>query len=208
MKISNVIATGVLGLGVAWAGTESADAASLGLTTEQPMIVVDAVDLILLDDFAGSGDLIVPFPAPVDSVMGLPGSQPSDFSLDFVVSFSFADPTMGLTGGFSLFDSFGTSFFLGGDIAAVGFAEDVIEFQFDTIIGPLSSVFGPSVLIEVTFDDPFDMFNDNPFNDQLTLPEFPAATLKLSKVTTVDGPASLSLLLSGFIGLWMIRRRK
>src|SRR5690606_40300467 len=82
--------------------------------------------------------------------------------------FSLSDPTNTATGGFDVFDENGL--FLSGDLAAVGFTENVIEFLFDHLTSAAASDFGSSVLMMISFADqlganPFSGLIDGTFYD-------------------------------------------
>lgn len=175
--------------------------ASLGLTTGSPSLT-SSFSLVDYLEFAPDGDLST-FGAEIDSTDGV---APVGFTeLSFGVGFALSDPTVGATGGFDIFDEDG--FFLGGDLIAVGFAEDVIEFQFGTLSGAGVGGFGSSVLVQVLFDD---ALGSNPFAS-LVDGEFYTGSITVSNVVDVSPvplPAALPLFLSGLIGLgWLGKRR-
>jgi hypothetical protein len=197
------ITAAVLTAGMAL-GAGQAVAATLGLTTEAPTLSSSSAFIDYLE-FAPDGDLSN-FGAEVDSTDGV---SPNGFiEIGFGVGFSLADPTTGLSGGFDIFDEDG--FFLGGDLFAVGFAEDVIELQFDNLSGSGAGLFGTSVLALIAFDNPLGA---NPLGS-LVDGEFYSASVTISNVATsastvapIPLPAGLPLMLTGLASIVLLRRR-
>lgn len=174
----------------------TATAAALGLTTQGPTLGSSFAFVDYLE-FGGDGDLSSFF----NSIDSSSGVTPVGFTdLSFGVGFSLATPTVGATGFFDIFDDNGQ--FLAGDLLAVGFTEDVIELQFNNLIGSAAGSFGSSVLTLITFDDPL---GPNPFDSFLD-GDFYTASVSISNVVTVTEPTILSmfiltLLLMGFTRL-------
>ena len=115
-----------------------------------------------------------------------------------------SDPTGDFGGGFDVLDDDGE--FLAGDILAVGFTQDVIEFQFGNLSGAGAGDFGTSVLALIAFDDPLGPDPFRAFTDGDLL----SASITISRVaavTPVPLPAGLPLLLTGALGLGLLRRR-
>ena len=172
------------------------NAASLGLITDNPMLGSSSVTVDYLE-FGSDGDLSS-FGAEIDSSNGV---TPVGFTgLSFGVGFPLATPTIGATGFFDIFDDNGS--FLGGDLLAVGFTENVIEFQFDNIIGSAAGSFGNSVLALITFDAPL---GTNPFSGFID-GNFYTASVSIYNISPVPEPSMLSLLSIGLIGLFFYRR--
>lgn len=187
---SAVLLTGSLVLAVPTQGF----AASLGLTTAAPTIEASSASIAYLK-FGSDGDLST-FDATVDLTNGVSPAAPA--SIGFGVGFSLADPTVGATGGFDIFDANGS--FLGGDLMAVGFLEDVIELQFGNLVGAGAGSFGASVLARIAFADPLGA---NPFASLVDGSSY-AASITLSNIAAVRSvpvPATLPLLLTALIGL-------
>jgi len=178
-------------------------AASLGLTTGSPTL---EASLAFIDyiDFDPDGDLST-FGAEVDSSVGV---SPTGFTeLSFGVGFSLTDPTSDFTGGFDVFDDDGFGFFLSGDLIAVGYTEDVFEFQFGNLVGSAAADFGDSVLMVVTL---FDSLGDNPFAGLVDFESY-GASISVSSVvpSAVPIPAALPLFLSAIAGLgWLGRKQR
>ncbi len=175
-------------------------AATLGLTTEAPSLTAgfSFVDFL---EFGPDGDLSSFGSVISDSV----GVSPTGFAeLGFGIGFSLADPTTGLTGGFDVFDESGL--FLSGDVAAVGFTEDVIEIQFGSLTGSAASSFGASVLAVISF---FDPLGDNPFaafSDGTSL----FASIEISSVQDTSTPqvplsGGFVFLATGLVGAFSMR---
>ncbi|SIO45964.1 VPLPA-CTERM protein sorting domain-containing protein [Rhodovulum sp. ES.010] len=176
-------------------GALQAQAASLGLPTGAPSLSSSAAFIDYIE-FAPDGDLST-FGAAVDSTDGV--SPTGLTEIGFGVGFSLADPTAEATGGFDVFDEDGL--FLAGDLLAVGFTEDVIEFRFGNLSGSGAGAFGSSVLALIAFDDPLGA---NPF-DSFADGDFYSASITISNVVPL--PAGLALLLGGLGGMALLRRR-
>lgn len=198
MKYFNLGA--VAGLALTFcAGASSA--ATLSLATETPNFSSSSAFVDFLN-FDPDGDLST-FGADVDFTNGV---SPVGFTeLGFGIGYSLADPTGTATGGFDVTDENGL--LLGGDLLAVGFSEDVIELQFDNLIGSGAGSFGSSVLMVVAFSDSFDELGSNPFDD-FADGFFYDATISVSNVAAIPLPAGLPLLLTGFLGLGLLARRR
>ena len=141
-----------------------AKATTLGLATQGPSLD-SSFAFVDYFEFGADGDLSS-FGGIIDSFSGVSPSGFTEFS--FGVGFSLSDPTNTATGGFDVFDENGL--FLSGDLAAVGFTENVIEFQFDHLTGAAASDFGSSVLMMISFADqlgthPFGGLIDGTFYD-------------------------------------------
>ncbi|SFR06274.1 VPLPA-CTERM sorting domain-containing protein [Poseidonocella sedimentorum] len=190
------ITAAIMAAGLAF-GAGGAFAATLGLTTAAPSLS-SSTGLISYFDVDPDGDLSTGG-AEVDATDGV---SPSGFTeIGFGVGFSLADPTTGLTGGFDVFDDDGL--FLGGDLFAVGFTEDVIELHFNNLSGSGASAFGTSVLALIVFDDPLGA---NPFAALLDGDELGASITISDVVAPIPLPAGLPLLLAGLLGLGLVRR--
>ncbi len=180
----------------------TATAASLGLTTQSPTLGSSFAFVDYLE-FGGDGDLSSFF----NSIDSSSGVTPVGFSdLSFGVGFPLATPTIGATGFFDIFDDNGQ--FLAGDLLAVGFTEDVIELQFNNLIGSVAGSFGSSVLALITFDD---SLGPNPFNTFLD-GDFYTASVSISNVVNentnaVPEPNILALLFISLVGMFLYRRK-
>ena len=159
------------------------NAATLGLTTQDPTLGSSAIIVDYLQ-FGGDGDL-ASFGAGIDSSNGVMPLGITDLSFD--AAFPLATPTIGATGFLDLFDTNGQ--FLAGDLLAVGFTQNVIELQFNNLIGSAAGSFGSSVLALVTFDDPL---GPNPFNSFID-GDFYDASVRILNVASVSEPAILSI---------------
>lgn len=177
-------------------------AASLGLTTVAPTLKAGLATIDYLE-FGPDGDLST-FGAEVDFTDGV--SPVGLTEIGFGVGFSLTNPTLGATGGFDIFDEDG--FFLGGDLIAVGFSNDVIELQFGNLMGAGAGSFGASVLALIAFDD---QLGPDPFAS-LVDGEFYPASITVSNVRAVDAavpePATLLLVLTALAGSGWIGRRR
>lgn len=177
-----------------------ASAATLGLTTEAPSLSSSTAEIDYLE-FLSDGNLST-FGAEVDATNGT--SPVGLTEISFAVGFDVSDPTGDFGGGFDVFDDNGE--FLAGDILAVGFSEDVIEFQFGNLSGSAADDFGSSVLALITFDDPLgvDPFRALADGDALF------ASISISRVAAIAPvplPAGLPLLLTGALGFGLLKRR-
>jgi len=196
--MKNLLLASALTLGTVVSG--AASAATLGLATQTPSLTISSAAVEYLE-FGPSGDLST-FDPKVTSAVGV---SPVGFTtLGLGVGFSTDDPTTELTGGFDVLDDDG--FFLGGDLIAVGFTEDVIELQFGNLDGSAANLFGSSVLALIAFEDPLGA---NPFAALLDGDSL-WASISLSKVAVapVPLPAGLPLLLAGLAGMAMVRKRR
>ncbi len=171
--------------------------ATLGLTTDNPTLGSSSTTIDYLE-FGSDGDLSSFFNT-IDSSSGVTPIGLTDFS--FNAAFPLAIPTIGATGFLDIFDDNGQ--FLSGDLFAVGFTDDVIELQFNNLIGSASGSFGNSILALITFDSPL---GTNPFNS-LTDGDFYTASVSISNVvsTAIFEPNILALFAIGFIGLLLYR---
>jgi len=176
-------------------------AAPLGLSTGSPTLGASFAFIDYLE-FGPDGDLST-FGAEVDFTDGV--STTGFTELSFGVGFSLADPTSGATGGFDVFDDNGL--YLAGSLFAVGFSDDLIELQFDNLLGAGTGSFGSSVLASIAFDD---ALGSNPFVSLID-GEFYTASITLSNVAddvaSVPLPATLSLFLSGLFFLSWVKKR-
>lgn len=172
-------------------------AASLGLSTQGPTL---GSSFALVDylEFGGDGDLSSFF-NPIDSSNGVAPVGLSDLSLS--AAFPLTSPTTGATGFFDIFDDNGL--FLGGDLLAVGFTQDVIELQFDNLIGSAAGSFGSSIQASITFDD---SLGSNPFGSLID-GNFYTASINIANVVPVSEPHSLGLLVFCLAGVLFYRRR-
>ncbi len=177
------------------------NAATLGLTTQNPTLGSSSVIVDYLE-FGSDGDLLSFFSA-IDSSNGV--TPVGSTVLDFNAAFPLATPTIGATGFFDIFDDNGQ--FLSGDLLAVGFTEDVVELQFNNLIGSAAGSFGNSVLALVAFDDPL---GPNPFNSFID-GDFYTASVSISSVVlpvaSVSEPNILGLLFISLIGMFFYRRK-
>ena len=180
-------AAAVLAVITALATTPAAQAAPLDLDTTTPMLTAAGAFVDFLS-FDPDGDLSTFF-AEVTTFDGIVSNAPADIS--FGVGFSVANPVTSFSGGLDIFDNVGV--FLRGDIAAIGFAEDLIEFEFDNLSGPGIASFGNSVLLSIDFTD---SLGANPF-DSLVDGQSYEASLTLANVAAIPTPAVLPLLLAG-----------
>ncbi len=178
-------------------------AATLGLTTGAPSFSSSTAFIDFLD-FDPDGDLST-FGVEVVATDGVTPVGLTE--IGFGIGYSLADPTGDFSGGFDIFDEDGE--FLAGDLLAVGFTEDVIEFEFGNLTGSGAGDFGASVLALIAFDDPLGM---NPFNGFLDGDSLGASITVLNVVDTsvapVPLPAGLPLLLGGIGILAIARNRK
>ena len=182
------------------AANSSVHAAPLGLDTEAP-IIESSFAFVDYFEFFPDGDLSA-FGAEVDFTDGV--STNGFTEIGFGVGFDLADPTIGASGGFDIFDEDGL--FLGGNLQAVGFSEDLIEFSFGDLTGAGASSFNSSVLMTVAFDD---VLGPNPFDALIDGNAYVASILisNVTDVSTVPAPAVLPLLLSALgIMAWSRRR--
>ena len=135
------------------------------------------------------------------------GVSPNGFTeIGFGIGFSLADPTTGLSGGFDIFDEDG--FFLGGDLFAVGYTENVIELQFDNLSGSSAGLFDTSVLALIALDDPVgadpfaSLFDGDSLGASITV-----SNVATSTVAPIPLPTSLPLLLAGLGSIALLRIR-
>lgn len=177
----------------------TATAASLGLTTQSPTLGSSFAIVDYLE-FGGDG-ILLSFGSAIDSSSGVSPVGVTDLTFD--ASFPLLTPTSGATGFFDIFDAGFSNHFLGGDLLAVGFTTDVIELQFDNLIGSASGSFGSSVLALVTF---FDPLGPNPFDSFVDGNSY-FASVSISNVVTVPEPSVLALLLISLIGMSFYRRK-
>jgi len=175
-------------------------AAPLGLSTELPTLEASFAFVDYLE-FGADGDLST-FGAEIDFTDGV---SPVGFTeLGFGVGFSLADPTVGATGGFDIFDENGL--FLAGNLIAVGFFDDVIELQFGDLTAAGAGSFGSSVLAQIAFfevlgPDPFAALVDGNFYDALI------TVSNVVDISSVPIPGILPLFLLGLVGLGFFKGR-
>lgn len=179
-------------------GAGPATAATLGLTTEAPSLSASGA-VIDFFDFGTDGELLTNIP----EVDGVDGVSPIGFTtIDFVVGFSTADPSdtsdFAFGGFIDISDEDGQ--FLVGDLAAIGFVEDVIELWFNNLSGSGAGSFGSSVLALVAFDDPLgaDPFASLVDGDSL---EASITVSNVADVAPIPLPASMLFLLGGLLSL-------
>lgn len=200
-RIKNCIYSGLLVVTLTFGTYLSATAATLGLTTQIPSI---ETSFAFIDFFeSGSEGILTSFGGEVDSFNGV--TSTGFTNLSFGVGFSLADPTTGTAGGFDVFD--GAGLFLGGDLAAVGFTEDVIEFQFNNLVGSAAGSFGTSVLALINFDDALGL---NPFSGFID-GSFYTTSVSISSVlpvvsAAVPEPTMLSIFLLALLLMSLTRR--
>ncbi len=197
--MKNPISAVLLGLCLTF-GATVATGATLGLNTGTPTVSASEVFVDFLNDDP-FGDL-----SAFGAVTGENGVVLAALAeLGVGVGFDLSDPTSGLTGGFDILDDIGS--FLGGDLIAVGFAEDLIELQFGNLTGYGVDAFNSTVLMTIVFDDPANALGANPFDDLVE--GFPyEASITIANVTPVPLPAALPLLLVGLAGMGALSRRK
>jgi len=136
-------------------------------------------------------------------VDGADGVAPDgDTALNFAIGYDLADPTGSFFGGFGILDESGE--FLRGDVIAVGYTENVVEFQFGNLEGAAANEFGASVLMEIMFSDPL---GDNPFASFADATLYRAA-ITVSDVAPIPLPAGLPLLLSALGGAFVLRHTR
>ena len=177
----------------------NAQASTLGLDTEPPTIE-SSFAVIDYFEFLSDGDLSI-FGAVVDFTDGV---SPNGFTeIGFGVGFDLSNPTIGATGGFDVFDQ--TGLFFGGNLEAVGFSDDLIEFRFGSLLGAAAGSFNTSVLMVIAFDD---ALGPNPF-DVLVDGNSYTASVSISnvrEVSQVPVPATLPLFASVLMILVGVRR--
>ena len=109
---------------------------------------------------AGDGDLSA-FDAIVDSVLDVVASGTARLSFGF--GFSLANPSLGPSGGLTVFDDAGL--LLGGDLVSLTGAANSILFTLEGLDGRAAALFGARVLGEIVFTpfagiDPFTALED------------------------------------------------
>lgn len=173
----------------------TAKATTLGLTTQGPSLD-SSFAFVDYFEFGTDGDLSS-FGGIIDSSNGISPSGFTEFS--FGVGFSLSDPTNTATGGFDVSDENGL--FLSGDLAAVGFTENVIEFLFDHLTGAAAADFGSSVLMTISF---VDQLGANPYGG-LVDGTFYDTTVHIARV--VPEPQTLVLCALALALMGFVRRR-
>jgi len=176
-------------------------ASPLGLATTSPALSVNSAIIDYLN-FDPDGDLST-FGAVIDSADGL--TLQGITELSFGIAFDLADPSNGPTGGFAIDDANGLA--LQGSLIAIGFLENTIELQFDSLFGSLAGEFGSSVLARVSF---VDSLGSNPFESFIDLEFYEASItiLNVSDPVAVNAPGGFGLMLAGLLGLVWIRNRR
>ena len=178
--------------------TVSAQAATLGLSTNAPTIGADGtVDYL---EFGPDGDLSM-FGAVVFG-SSLTSLDLATAEMDFGIGFDVADPLSDASGGFSVSDQFGT--YLAGDLWYVGSRlfgtnQSIIELQFGSLSGRGAGEWTQTALMNVIFSDlpgdPFAGLVDGVFHDvQIGL--F-AVQGTFQDPTTGPGPAPIPLPAAG-----------
>nr|WP_281719334.1 hypothetical protein [Nitrosomonas nitrosa] len=203
-KIKKAILSGLLGFAFFFSITLAATAATLGLTTQNPSVGASSA-IIDFFEFGADGDLST-FGWEIDTFNNVIPDGFAEFS--FGIGFSLANPTVDASGGFNIFDE--TGLFLGGDLAAVGFTEDVIEFQFNNLVGSAATDFGSSALLLVHFDESLGL---NPFNELIDGMFYTASvsiTSVLPQVVTmpVSEPAALPMVAMALLLMGYVRMRQ
>lgn len=174
-----------------------ANATTLGLTTQDPSLD-SSFAFIDYFEFSTSGDLSS-FGGVIDSSSGISPFGLTEFS--FGIGFSLSDPLNTAAGGFDVFD--GNGLFLSGDLLAVGYAENVIEFQFDQLTGSAASNFGSSVLMLINF---VDQVGTNPFSG-LVDGTFYDASVNIASVVPISEPQILSIFALALILMSFVRSK-
>jgi len=174
-----------------------ANATTLGLNTQDPSLN-SSFAFVDYFEFGTDGDLSS-FGGTIDSSSGISPFGLTGFS--FGVGFSLSDPTNTASGGFDVFD--GNGLFLSGDLAAVGYTENVIEFQFDQLAGSAASNFGSSVLMMISF---VDQLGANPFAG-LVDGTFYDASVNIASVVSISEPATLSIFLLTLVLMGWVRSK-
>lgn len=175
----------------------TAKATTLGLTTQGPSLD-SSFAFVDYFEFGTDGDLSS-FGGIIDSSNGISPSGFTEFS--FGVGFSLSDPTNTATGGFDVSDENGL--FLSGDLAAVGFTENVIEFLFDHLTGAAAAAdFGSSVLMMISF---VDQLGANPYGGLID-GTFYDTSVNIARV--VPEPQTLVLCALALVSMGFMRRRQ
>ncbi|MBN9672985.1 VPLPA-CTERM sorting domain-containing protein [Roseibium aggregatum] len=205
--MKNLIIGALILIGLSLGG-QSAQAAPLGLTTEDPTIEASFAVIDFFEFSPGEGDLST-FSAAIDFTSGTSLASPA--TIDFLGSFSLSDPAASPFGFLDIFDVPNDPFafpevLLSGVLIDVGFASDKIELLFGSLTGSVAGEFGSQVLMSVFFDD---QLGENPF-EALEDGESYTASISISKVASIGVvplPAALPLLVTAFVGLGLIRRK-
>lgn len=172
-------------------------AATLGLSTQDPSLD-SSFAFVDYFEFSTSGDLSS-FGGVIDSSSGISPFGFTEFS--FGVGFTLSDPLNTAAGGFDVFD--GNGLFLSGDLLAVGYTENIIEFQFDQLAGSAASNFGSSVLMLINF---VDQLGSNPFNG-LVDGTFYDASVNIASVVPITEPQIFTIFALALILMGVVRSR-
>ncbi len=178
-----ILCSGFLVLTLIFTTSITANATTLGLTTQDPSLD-SSFAFVDYFEFNSSGDLSS-FGGIIDSSSGISPFGLTEFS--FGIGFSLSDPTNTAAGGFDVFD--GNGLFLSGDLLAVGYTENVIEFQFDQLTGSAAGSFGSSALMLISF---VDQLGTNPFA-ALVDGTFYDASVKIASVVPLSEPTILPM---------------
>lgn len=140
-------------------------------------------------EFFGDGD-VSGFGIAVD---GVPGE------LSFGIGWSIGDLSIAF-GGFAI-DDIGTTV-LQGDLTAVGFVGDTLEFRFESIAGSEAATFGDAILMELDMGTALPLglasLEDGTSYD---------ASATLSRIAPIPIPATLPLMAVALAGIAAARRR-
>lgn len=181
----------------AFTAADQADASPLNVITDAPFIDMPLGTADFLET-GGIGDL---------SILGAEGvsfdlSPTGTLLFDIFVDFDTTDPYATANGSFFSMDDDGA--FLDGTLLQAGFADDILQLLFGDLTGSAAGEFGPFVLIELEFFDPFPGID--PLRNLADGTAYDVAAV-LSSVAPIPVPAALPLLAGALGGLVLLRRR-